>query len=187
MAPATSPAVQTIQDIAGIAALGGNREGADRLQVAAQDRPAARHPDALPPPGSDQTTVATPDWPKDPDARRQGAEGRGRAPREGGRGAAADQAAQAVEAKRPNRSRERRSGRPRPCRSPAESAKARKLFADARGAVAVDENGQPVRRYLTDPPSDYRVPDPNAPVEIVDEPNEEKEVQVAVAVGFASN
>jgi hypothetical protein len=47
-----------------------------------------------------------------------------------------------------------------------EIAAARKAFADARGAVAVDENGNPVRRYLTDPPSEYRIPDPTAPVEI---------------------
>ncbi len=50
------------------------------------------------------------------------------------------------------------------------TAQAKKLFADARGSVAVDENGNPVRRYLSDPPPDYRVPDPTAPVEVDNKP-----------------
>ena len=61
-----------------------------------------------------------------------------------------------------------------------EQAGAKKLFAEARGAVAVDENGQPVRRYLSDPPSEYRVPDPTAPVDDRRQA-EEEEVQVVVA------
>ena len=43
----------------------------------------------------------------------------------------------------------------------------RKLFATAKGGAAgkVDENGNPVRTALTEPPADYRVPDPTAPEE----------------------
>jgi hypothetical protein len=58
--------------------------------------------------------------------------------------------------------------------TPAQQEAAKKMFADARGAVAVDENGQPVRRYLTDPPSEYRMPDPTAPVEITAKPAPKK-------------
>ena len=43
----------------------------------------------------------------------------------------------------------------------------RKLFATAKGGAAgkVDENGNPVRTALTEPPAEYRVPDPSAPEE----------------------
>ncbi len=51
-----------------------------------------------------------------------------------------------------------------------ERAQALKIFADARGALAVDENGAPVRRYLSEPPTDYRLPDPTAPVEFAAKP-----------------
>jgi hypothetical protein len=37
-----------------------------------------------------------------------------------------------------------------------QEAELRRRFADARGNVAVDEYGNPVRRYLTDPPVEYR-------------------------------
>jgi hypothetical protein len=43
----------------------------------------------------------------------------------------------------------------------------RKLFATAKGGAAgkVDENGNPIRTVLTEPPAEYRVPDPTAPEE----------------------
>jgi hypothetical protein len=46
----------------------------------------------------------------------------------------------------------------------------KKLFADLKRSKtgSVDENGNPVRKYLTEPPSDYRTPDPNAPLEITE-------------------
>jgi hypothetical protein len=46
----------------------------------------------------------------------------------------------------------------------------KKLFADLKRAKtgSVDENGNPVRKYLTEPPTDYRTPDPNAPLEITE-------------------
>ena len=46
----------------------------------------------------------------------------------------------------------------------------KKLFADMKLAKSgsVDANGNPVRRYLTEPPADYRVPDPEAPTEITE-------------------
>lgn len=39
---------------------------------------------------------------------------------------------------------------------------------------SVDTSGQPVRRYLTDPPVEYRQPDPNAPVTTAAAPDEKK-------------
>jgi hypothetical protein len=41
------------------------------------------------------------------------------------------------------------------------------LFAKAKGGAAgqVDAEGNPVRTALTEPPADYRIPDPSAPEE----------------------
>ena len=50
-----------------------------------------------------------------------------------------------------------------------------KLFATAKGGAAgqVDANGTPIRTTLTEPPADYRVPDPSAP-ETFEEASERK-------------
>lgn len=166
----TSPAVQTIQDIAGIAALGGK----DKEPIDYKSRPKIvppPNPDALPQPGSDQATVASLDWPNDPDARNKALK------EEVARREKAGEALPQI--KLPKQSKEvtepirERDPVAEAMPNSAESARARKLFADSRG-VAVDENGQPIRRYLTDPPSTYRVPDPNAPVEIIDDPKKKK-------------
>lgn len=49
-----------------------------------------------------------------------------------------------------------------------------KVFAKAKASAvgAVDENGNPVRTMLTEPPSKYRVPDPSAPAEFEAAKNE---------------
>ena len=161
----TTPGLQTVQDLVGIAAL----SPAKREPIDYTPRPKVVLPPtvaALPPPGT--ADAATPaDWPHDPDA--------------------------AVAKIRADTAAREASGAPTPqLKLPAgpppatgsnvmvsshvqgdgpgtltadEQAKVKKLFADARGGVAFDANGNPVRRYLTDPPPDYRVPDPTAPVE----------------------
>jgi hypothetical protein len=48
--------------------------------------------------------------------------------------------------------------------SKEEIAQIRKAFSDAKGGLAVDANGNPVRRYLTDPPVELRAPDTTQPV-----------------------
>ena len=49
--------------------------------------------------------------------------------------------------------------------SAAQDAEARKLMADAKTAIAVDFNGNPIRKTLSEPPVVYRAPDPGAPTE----------------------
>ena len=51
-------------------------------------------------------------------------------------------------------------------------AEIKKMFADARGSKggSYDAEGRPVRKYLTEPPPEYREPDPNSPVEITEKP-----------------
>ncbi|MCB1487218.1 MAG: hypothetical protein KDJ88_07150 [Bauldia sp.] len=51
---------------------------------------------------------------------------------------------------------------------------AEKLFAKKNAAAggSVDENGNPVRTTLTEPPAEYRVPDPEAPEEFIAAKNE---------------
>ena len=48
-----------------------------------------------------------------------------------------------------------------------QKGEAAKLFAKANSSAAgeVDANGNPVRTTLTEPPAEYRVPDPSAPEE----------------------
>jgi hypothetical protein len=167
----TSPAMQTLEDITGVATLGGKKQ--DPIDYAA--RPKIVAPPAmagnLPPP---QTTTASdkplPNWPNDPDALRSkviaDAEARNAAGLDPNYRLAKGQTttgAIAVQNNDPNRKL-----------TPEELAKAKQAFADAKGAVAVDANGNPVRRYLTDPPVDYRVPDPTAPVDVANAPKPKK-------------
>ena len=166
-----SPAAQTMEDLAGIAALGGPQKPVIDYQP--RPKPVAP-PDAaiaqLPPPGDAQAAALPADWPVDPDQQRARMK----------MDIAAREAAGLPLPKiklSPEQLRQPDTGVPNLLRDPFEaatkpttaeqSAKAKKLFADARGALAVDENGLPVRRYLSDPPSDYRAPDPTAPVEII--------------------
>ncbi len=171
----TSPGRQTLTDLVGIASLTGEKK--EPIEYAPRP-PVVAPPEAagLPPPGSDNPTLAS-DWPNDPDE----------------------------QAKRLNAGREKivhtdenlplNSKDPKfrlastPKDWPATSAKddmtekerealAMKLYADARGAVAVDENGNPVRRYLSEPPTEYRVPDPGSPVEIVEKKKKKKKFQL---------
>jgi hypothetical protein len=57
-----------------------------------------------------------------------------------------------------------RDGRPVSVKLTREQdAEVRKAFAAAKGSLAFDANGAPVRKYLTEPPADYRTPDPTQP------------------------
>ncbi len=176
----TTAGMQTLQDIAGIADMGGPKKA--QIKYAARPKIVAPPPGTpLPPPGSDQQAVAS-NWPKDPDAETQRVKAEAAAREKycadrlnkdkpecrdpGWRLPVAEQAADT--SRQPSQTILNQNIDPaeRAHSSPAQDAQAKKLFADARGQVAVDENGKPIRRYLTDPPSDYREPDPSAPVEI---------------------
>jgi hypothetical protein len=175
----TSPGAQTLQDIAGIADMGGQAQ----QPIKYKPRPGivAPPPGApLPPPGSDQASVAA-NWPKDPDAeaKRFKEEVAAREKfcaefnnknlpecRDPGFRVPPSEQATASREPSPTLLNMNVDAAEAAHSTPAQDEQAKKLFADARGTIAVDANGKPVRRYLTDPPSDYRVPDPNAPVVI---------------------
>lgn len=165
-----SPGMQTVEDLAGIAMLGTpNEEPIEYRPRAGIVTP----PNAgvLPPPGSGQPASAlAANWPNDPDAQR--ARIRAEAAERERTGAAMPnlnlpRSAPTAPVVMRDASREAMG-------TPESKARARQMFADARGGLAVDENGVPVRRYITDPPSEYRVPDPNAPVEVVEKPKQRK-------------
>lgn len=171
----TSPAIQTVEDLAGIASLSSKKEPIDykpRPKIVAPPSTAA-----LPPPSDARVASTAPaNWPVDQDARVAAFQADV---------AAREKAGQPLPKVRlPSAPRDESTG-PVPIaaeRDPSAEAmpkpggnqQAKKLFADARASVAVDENGKPIRRYLSDPPPDYRMPDPTAPVEIIDKPSAKK-------------
>jgi hypothetical protein len=179
----TSPGMQTLQDLAGIADMGGQQP--EPIKYHPRPGVVAPPPGApLPPPGSDQANVAA-NWPKDPDAeaKRFKADVAAREKfcaelvnknlpecRDPGFRLAPSEQANASREPSPTLLNMNVDPGEAAHSTAAQDEQAKKLFADARGQVAVDTNGNPVRRYLTDPPSDYRVPDPNAPVEIDNKP-----------------
>lgn len=162
----TSPGLQTIEDLVGIAALSNEK----KEPIDYRPRPKIVTPPTvgeLPPPSDGSPPMLASNWPVDPDV--QAAQIRADAAAREARGEptprfslpASPQSDQPIVMRDPEAEA---------MSTPEQKAEARKLFADARGAVAVDENGNPVRRYLSDPPTEYRIPDPTAPVEIVDKP-----------------
>ncbi len=184
----TPVGMQTMEDLAGIADLGSPKQ--DSIKYSA--RPGIVPPPSgapLPAPGSDQQAVAS-NWPNDPDARAKQFKAQVAArekfcaevnnknlPECRDPGFRLPPSAQASAASRaPSQTLLNQNVKPGEAAhsTAAQDAQAKKLFADARGNVAVDENGKPIRRYLTDPPSDYRVPDPNAPTVIDNKPATKK-------------
>jgi hypothetical protein len=175
----TAPGMQTLEDLAGIADMGGQQK--DPIDYKARPKIVAPPPDTpLPAPGSNQQDVAA-NWPNDPDAQAKQYKQRAAAlekycaealnkdkPECHDPGWRLPPSAQADTSRAPSQTllNQNVKAAERAHSSPEQDAQAKKLFADARGQVAVDESGKPIRRYLTDPPSEYREPDPNAPVEI---------------------
>jgi hypothetical protein len=164
--------LQTIEDIAGIASLsGGSKEKIDyapRPKVVAPPQTAQ-----LPPPQDASTaTQLSANWPQDPDVTAAKIKAAGEA--SGGEGiygpnfrlprGSTPQATAPIE---PNVHPQERA-RQEAMASANDPATVRKRFAEAKGVIAVDSAGNPVRRYLSDPPNEYRMPDPNEPVAIPD-------------------
>ena len=160
-----TPAAQTMKDITGLVAFGAS----DKPQIDYQARP----PIVAPPPGAplpkpgQSTAASDANWPRDPDV-------------------VAAQQRLAADTAKPNPSGlpedpNFKVAMPTSGISPVEAhgnvdpsaeifqnqaqrQAQMKLFASAKsGNAAVDANGNPVRTTLVDPPSEYRVPDPNAP------------------------
>lgn len=183
----TSPGMQTIQDLAGIADL----SGSSKPPIKYEARPGLVAPPPgtpLPPPGSEPKEVAG-NWPVDPDAqaKRIKAEAAAREKlcadplnqtkpecRDPGFRIVPSQTASSQPSPTLLRNTNLHHGQQAADSTPEQNAQAMKLFAEAKGQVAVDQNGKPIRRYLTDPPSDYRVPDPNAPVTFDNKPKVKK-------------
>ncbi len=183
----TPVGMQTIQDLAGIADLGPSKQGPIKYTA----RPGLVPPPPgtpLPPPGSDQQAVAS-DWPTDPDAQaarlKQETAAREKfcadyvnknRPECLDPGFRLPSSAQADASRQPSPTLLNMNVDPAKAAlgTPEQDALATKLFAKAKGAVAVDENGNPVRRYLADPPVSYREPDPTAPVVFDKKPAKKK-------------
>jgi hypothetical protein len=146
--------MQTVKDLTGIAATPTRQEA-----IAYQPRPELVTPPAsaaLPQPGNGTTVVAS-NWPDDPDALAQQVK--------------IDAAVREAAGVDPVFTL--------PSRPPVDpyaglseeerEAIAIELYKQAKAGVAVDANGNPVRRYLIDPPVEYMAGDPSAPVAVVEE------------------
>lgn len=176
----TSTGMQTVRDIAGIAGVAGTDDKKD-IDYSARP-PVVLPPDGsvLPPPGAGNQAVAAVDWPDDPDRRmeefRRQRDARARETGEAQPLNAYDPRFRLPEGSgatsgRPNYDPDA-SGSAEARGSRDENARAIAARAASRGNGAFDANGNPVRRYLTDPPVDYRRPevepvaDPNAPTTV---------------------
>ncbi|MEJ0012163.1 MAG: hypothetical protein WDM94_05930 [Bauldia sp.] len=153
----TTPAMQTVKDLTGLATGG----GADKEAIDYAPRPKIVAPPAiaaLPPPGDDSVTAAN--WPNDPDELK--AKVKADAEARAASGKAGDiRLPQGVVASA--------GATGEHTLTKAEHDEMLRQMAAAKGGMSVDANGNPTRKYLTDPPVDYRLPDPNAPVTVAEE------------------
>lgn len=183
----TSAAKQTIQDVTGILSFG-KKKGED---IAYEPRPPIVEPPAatLPPPGSDPSAVVAGNWPVDPDEERKRIDNLVKERREAGQSlkftVPEEEPTGPVVVSATERSDDdRRSMSPEKAMRIRDTVRGkgpsgedqRKLFADAKLARigSFDENGNPVRRYLTEPPAEYREPDLESPIEITEKPKKKK-------------
>jgi hypothetical protein len=160
-----SPGMQTLEDVVGIASLSSER----KEPINYQPRPTIVPPPtaaSLPPPSDANATVVAANWPVDPDEQ--------------------------TEKLRAEIARREAAGEPLPTfklpptqqasvepigdgpMTPEQIAEIRKRFAEARGVVSVDENGNPIRRYLTDPPVEYRMPDTETGIDVAALPKKKR-------------
>jgi len=151
----TTPGMQTVQDLTGMAGAKTPQEA-----IAYQPRPELVSPPAtaaLPQPGGADPALAA-NWPSDPD--------------ELARQVKIDAAAREAAGIDPNFTLPQRPTQDQYADLTEEEreALAIELYKQARAGLTVDENGNPIRRYLTDPPSDYMVGDPTVPIAIVEQP-----------------
>ncbi len=155
----TSPAIQTVEDLTGITA--GMKGGKDPIDYS--PRPKIVAPPtiaALPPPSDGQSTATVANWPNDPDQLKAKVK--------------ADAEARAAAGK-PDQIKlpaGKFTAAPIPGeRTPtqAELDDMRRQMAASKGGMSVDANGAPVRKYLIDPPVEYRQPDPTAPIAVAED------------------
>ncbi len=163
-----NPGTQTVKDITGMLSLGGG--GNNGPAIAYEARPPIVTPPtntSLPPPGTGATVQ---NWPTDPDVmarQQQIANANKRTTTETGN-ALVDPGFRLPKQKVDHVPEESRTKDAELLALTGNTKKEQQtLFAKAKGgaAGAVDANGNPVRTALTEPPPDYRIPDPTAPEE----------------------
>lgn len=157
--------MQTVSDLTGIFSLGGNK-GPD---IDYEQRPNLVAPPTnnLPPPSEGPALAEN--WPRDPDVTRAQIR---EANREAQRTMSDAEFARRDPGFRipqePAQQRQQRIDNVANVAAAEEAAAGNQRLAEARASRAgsFDAQGQPVRRYLTEPPVEYRAPDPNAPMTI---------------------
>lgn len=163
-----SPGKQTVEDIAGLASLSGKKSA----PIDYEPRPPIVAPPStatLPKPGETTGTAAAANWPKDPDeAARARKLAQGKGVDDPTKDPLYDPGFR-LPAHDTGEARTIDHGEDQAQRALREhneyGKKTTKIFADAKAAAAVqyDADGKPVRKTLSEPPSDYRVPDATAP------------------------
>jgi hypothetical protein len=160
-----NPGAQTVKDLTGMLSLSGGKSGP---QIAYEARPPIVAPPAnaaLPVPGSGETVQ---NWPVDPDvlAREQKIANANQRAETGD--ALVDPGFRLPKQKVEVVNEESTTQDDELLALTGSNKKEQQtLFAKAKGGAAgqVDANGNPVRTALTEPPADYRIPDPSAPEE----------------------
>ncbi len=170
-----TPAAQTFEDIGGIVSLGGKRH--DAVAIDYKERPPVVEPPstaALPPPETRDQTAMTGDWVNDPDeadkrAKKlvQEAVAFGEDLKFSVPGGATASGTSRLRGDR-SHSKDLREEKREASASPEDQKQVMAAMKAAKNG-SVDAQGNPVRKYLTEPPVDYRAPDPEAPLAIPEE------------------
>jgi len=172
----TTAAAQTFEDIGGMLSLGDKNKGAEPIDYS--PRSAIVEPPgtaALPTPGGTNTVALASNWPTDPDAERKRQEALIAELHETGetpRFTLPTSAEPVGGGYAPRKRQEDMSLREKYLSGRGDVAAQKKLFADAKMARggSFDDDGKPIRRYLTEPPVVYLDPDPESPVIITEKP-----------------
>lgn len=162
-----SPGRQTVNDITGLVSLGsgGNKEPIEYAPRAAIVVPPPNA--ALPKPGEGEVAG---DWPVDPDEARKAKLAAAGSKQQTDEEILSDPGFRLPKSNSvdyQDHSKDPNSAEIQMRQMKEQRGEAEKLFAKANGASGgdVDANGNPVRTTLSEPPAEYRVPDPSAPEE----------------------
>ena len=169
-------AAQTMQDITGILSLGGGKDDQAPIDYS-QRAPIVEPPVAagLPTPGSAGTAALASNWPTDPDEELKRQKdvidellAAGETPK-----FSLPAGTEPVSTARIRRvHHDDMTLTEKFLRGSGNTEEQKKLFADAKLAESgsFDQDGNPIRRYLTEPPVVYLEPDPTSPVVITEKP-----------------
>jgi len=172
----TRTEMQTIQDVTGLLSLSGPEQ--PEIEKTPRGGIVAPPTTANLPPPVDPTTTASVDWPNDPDeaARRRKAEEEAQPLQpHASAGAVRDPGFRLPKKFFENQKQQEEawdySRGPNP--NTQEGFKKLAEMKSERGG-SLDAEGNPVRRYLIEPPAEYRKPDPDAPVDPEAPPKKKK-------------